>query len=135
VIIVATDDTFLESPDNYGDGNGDGDTTDIFPFPEGDYPALRDMGETVTALIDARVRVFSFTRLIEPSVDRCGTPRRMAWSEIRAGWSAPYGGAAAIPEATDARNFDLDQVKDGQLSLAETINEVVLESYCTPPVD
>ena len=31
-------------------------------------------------------------------------------------------------------NFDLDQVKSGSLSLSATINQVVLDSYCQPPI-
>lgn len=137
VIIVATDDTFIERPDNYGDRDGDGQTNRT-DFPrEGDYPALRTMEEAVTAAQQARIRVFSFTRLTPPGIfssSRCGTPRRLAWSQITDGWSTPYNGAPPIPEATDARNFDLDQVRSGSLSLADTINEVVVESYCQPPI-
>lgn len=137
VIIVATDDTFIERPDNYGDRDGDGDTTST-DFPrEGDYPALRTMDEAISAAQDARARVFSFTRLTPPSFldfGRCGTPRRLDWSQVSAGWSAPYGGAPPIPESTDGQNFDLVQVRDGSLSLADTIAEVVVESYCQPPL-
>lgn len=137
VIILATDDTFLESPDNYGDRDGDG-LTDKTDYPrEGDYPAARAMAETVTTLQNTRVRVFSFTRLQVPGVldlTRCGTPRRLAWEDITDGWTTPYAGQDPIPDQTDGRNFDLDAVRGGSLSLAATINEVVLDSYCVPPV-
>lgn len=137
VIVLATDDTFLERPDNYGDRDGDG-LTDKTDYPrEGDYPALRTMSETVTALQTARIRVFSFTRLQPPGVfdlTRCGTPRRLPWDDITDGWTTPYAGQAPISDQTDARNFDLDAVRTGTLSLADTINEVVLDSYCVPPV-
>jgi len=137
VIIVATDDTFIEYDDNYGDRDGDGDTTST-DFPrEGDYPALRTLSETVTALTGNRIRVFSFTRLEPPGIldlTRCGTPRRLPWDAVTNGWSAPYNGADAIPNATDGANFDLDQVRDGVLSLEDTINNVVVDSYCNPPV-
>jgi hypothetical protein len=137
VIIVATDDTFIESPDNYGDRDGDGDTTSTNYPREGDYPALHTMEETIAAAQDARARVFSFTRLSPPGLFdfvRCGTPRRLDWSQVPAGWSAPYNGAMPIPESTDGRYFDLVQVRDGSLSLADTIAEVVVESYCQPPL-
>jgi hypothetical protein len=137
VIIVATDDTFLERPDNYGDRDGDG-KTDKTDFPrEGDYPALRTVAETVEALKQAKARVFSFTLLqppLFPELTQCGTPRRLPWSAISRGWSAPYGGADPIPDQTDGKNFDLNQVKNNQLSLSATINDVVLESYCVPPI-
>jgi hypothetical protein len=137
VIIVATDDTFIEPPDNYGDRDGDGDTTSR-DFPrEGDYPAVRSLDETIAAVRDARARVFSFTRLQPPpplSFTRCGTPRRRPWSDVNAGWSQPYDGADPIPARTDGRNYDLDQVRTGSLGLADTISEVVLESYCDEPL-
>jgi hypothetical protein len=133
VIIVATDDTFLEAPDNYGDRDGDG-LTNKTDFPrEGDYPAARTMTETVTALKAARARVFSFSRISQPSfLERCGTGRRMAWNDITDGWTTPYKGQPPIPDQTDGGNYDLDKLKSGSLSLANTINEVVLDSHCNP---
>lgn len=135
VIILATDDTFLERPDNYGDRDGDG-LTDKTDFPrEGDYPAEWTMAETVDALRARDIRVFSFTRLQAPGpldFTRCSTGRRLAWEAISDGWSTPYAGQPPIPEATSGRNYDLDAVKNGALSLAETINEVVVESNCNP---
>ena len=135
VVIIATDDTFLERPDNYGDRDGDG-KTDKMDFPrEGNYPAAWTVAETVGALKTARTRVFAFSRINQPGVlDRCGTGRRLPWADITDGWSTPYGAHAPIPDQTDGGNFDLDKVKSGTLSLAATINQVVLDSYCVPPV-
>lgn len=138
VIIVATDDTFLERPDNYGDRDGDGDW-DSTNYPrEGNYPAQRTLSETIAAIQSARARVFSFTRLSEPRglevLTRCGTGRRLPWSQVNAGWTQPYSGAAPIPEQTDGRNYDLVAVRDDRISLADTISEVVVESYCQPPL-
>ena len=133
VVILATDDTFLERPDNYGDRDGDGDTTSTNFPSEGDYPAAWTVPETTAALTGAGVRVFSFTRLDPPSfLERCDTPRRFHWQDITDGWTTPYGGEAPIPDATDGRNYDLAEVQDGSLSLADTINEVVVESHCNP---
>jgi hypothetical protein len=135
VIIVATDDTFLERPDNYGDRDGDG-LTDKTDFPrEGDYPAQWTLAETVDVLKANGVRVFAFTRLVPPGIldpTRCGTGRRLPWEAISDGWSAPYAGQPPIPDATSARNYDLDAVRNGSLALTETINEVVVESNCNP---
>lgn len=129
VIIVATDDTFLERPDNYGDRDGDG-LTDKLDFPrEGDYPALRTLAETKVMLQQKKVRVFSFSNALPPS---CGTGRRLPVQFVGAGWNMEYKGQATIPDATDGRDFDLNQVFSGQLSLTETINNVVLESRCNP---
>lgn len=135
VVILATDDTFLERPDNYGDRDHDG-LTNKTDFPrEGNYPAARTLTETVTALRDSRIRVFSFSRITQPNIlERCGTGRRLAWADITDGWTTPYGSQPPIPTQTDGGNFDLDQVKNGSLSLSATINQVVLESFCSPPI-
>ncbi len=135
VIILATDDTFLERPDNYGDRDGDGQT-DKQDFPkEGDYPADWMMAETVDSLTAAQIRVFGFTRLAPPAIwdpMKCGTGRRLPWEAVSDGWSTPYDGQVPIPESTDGDNYDLDAVRDGSLSLAETINQVVIDSNCVP---
>ena len=138
VIILATDDTFLESPDNYGDRDADG-RTDRTDFPrEGDYPALHNVAETVSLLQDQRVRVFAFARTMPPGpfelTGRCGTGRRLPESSMPDGWFSNYGSNAPIPEATDGRAYDVIQVRNGQLNLADTIAEVVVESYCHPPL-
>jgi hypothetical protein len=135
VVILATDDTFLERPDNYGDRDHDG-VTNKTDFPrEGNYPAARTLTETVTALRDGRIRVFSFSRITQPNIlERCGTGRRLPWTDITDGWTTPYGSQPPIPTQTDGGNFDLDQVKNGSLSLSATINQVVLESFCSPPI-
>ncbi|MEJ7597857.1 MAG: hypothetical protein WKG01_08120 [Kofleriaceae bacterium] len=135
VIILATDDTFLERSDNYGDRDGDGDTSSTTYPREGDYPAAFTLTETAGALKAARTRVFSFSRIRQPSIgSRCSTGRRMPWGDITDGWTTPYLGQVPIPMQTDGANYDLDKVKAGTLLLAETINQVVLDSYCVPPV-
>lgn len=133
VVIVATDDTFLEAPDNYGDRDNDG-LTNKTDFPrEGDYPAMRNLGETVTALRDGKIRVFSFSRHMQPGIfERCGTGRRLAWADITDGWTTPYRTTPPIPMQTDGGDFDLDQVKSNAISLSATINQVVVESFCNP---
>jgi hypothetical protein len=137
VIIAVTDDTFLDRPDNYGDRDGDGDTTST-DFPsEGDYPALRTMAETVEALVAARARVFSVTLLAPPplpELTQCGTPRRYEWPAISDGWSTPRGADGTFAARTDGQNFDLARVAAGELSLSETINQVVVDSHCNPPI-
>ena len=39
-----------------------------------------------------------------------------------------------IPVQTDGANYDLAKVKNNTLNLSETINRVVLDSYCDPPL-
>jgi hypothetical protein len=133
VVILATDDTFLEATDNYGDRDGDGLTNKTDYPREGNYPAGHTMADTVTALHDAHARVFSFSRITQPGLlERCGTGRRLPWASITDGWTTPYKSQAPIPMQTDGGNYDLDKVKNGTLSLANTINEVVLDSHCNP---
>ncbi|HEY5945609.1 MAG TPA: vWA domain-containing protein [Kofleriaceae bacterium] len=133
VVILATDDTFLERTDNYGDRDGDGLTNKTDYPREGNYPAARTLTETITALHDAKVRVFSFSRITQPNIlERCGTGRRLPWADITDGWTTPYMNQPPIPNQTDGANYDLDKVKAGTLSLAETINSVVLDSHCNP---
>lgn len=133
LIILATDDTFLERPDNYGDRDGDG-LTDKTNYPrEGDYPALWTVPETVDALKAAKIRLFSFTSRGD-AVHQCGTGRRLDWAARAAGWSAPYYSNPPLPGSTDGENFDLELVRAGQMTMSTTINDVVLESYCNPPV-
>lgn len=139
VIILATDDTFLEAPDNYGDGNGDGDTTDKTPYQEGDYPALHTVKDTVAAVKAAKARVFTVTRLKPPGLfsGKCGTARRHTGDDnsIAYGWSKPYDGQDPIPQQTDGKNFDLAEVQSNKLDLSDTINGIVLETHCAgdPP--
>lgn len=133
IVIVATDDTFLEATDNYGDRDGDGLTNKTDYPSEGNYPAGHTMTDTVAALQTKKVRVFSFSRITQPGLfDRCGTGRRLPWASITDGWTTPYKTKPPIPMATDGSNYDLDQVKAGTLNLATTINEVVLDSHCNP---
>lgn len=135
VVVLVTDDTFLEKPDNYGDRDGDGleNKTD---YPrEGNYPAMHTVAETVAAAKAAHARVFTVTRLTPPSAfdfTRCGTGRRLPWSSITDGWTTPYKSEAPIPTQTQGKNFDLDAVKSGSLSLGKTIDDVVVESHCNP---
>ena len=135
VVILATDDTFIEKPDNYGDRDNDG-KTDKTSYPrEGDYPAMYTLDETIAALKSAKARVFSFSPSKPPGLlSGCGTGRRHSGSDTFAwGWSKPWLGKAPIPEQTSGKNFDLDAVRSGTTSLADTINEVVLESHCAGP--
>ena len=79
--------------------------------------------------------MFSFSKLKAPAffdLMKCGTGRRHASDDaVTYGWSKPYAGEPPIPDQTGGKNFDLDAVRDGKLSLATTINEVVLETRCT----
>ena len=83
-------------------------------------------GEALLAPLDHPYRQVARAGLF----DRCGTGRRYDWTDITDGWTTPYGGHDPFPVATGGNNFDLDQVRLGQLSMAETINQVVVDSHC-----
>ena len=62
------------------------------------------------------------------------TGRRLPWTDIRDGWTTPYKTEMPIPVQIDGENFNLEHVKAGSLLLSATINKVVLNSYCSPPL-
>ena len=106
IIIHTTDDTFSEAPDVVNE-----------------VPVQHDFPQTVQALQDASIRVFSFTADIGGSCE-C--------DDISAGWSSPHHGDAPLPEATDGARFDIDEVLDGTLDLSEAINGAIEEAVCQP---
>ena len=106
IIIHTTDDTFSEAPAVL-----DGIAV------QHDYP------QTVQALQDARIRVFSFTADIGGSCN-C--------EDVTPGWSTPYQGQPPVPEATDGARFDIDQVLTGVLDLSEAINTSIEGAVCDP---
>lgn len=123
VIVVVTDDTFLEKPDNYAASTANG--TPVSGY--GDYPAQYTVSETVAALQTARAKVFSFTS----ATNGCGASRRNAQSNaVTFGWSSPYGDNEPFPAQTGGENFDLAEVKQGDLHLAAAINDIVLAARC-----
>lgn len=112
-------------------------TNDGGPFYEGNYPAIHSLADTVAALRAQKIRVFSFTA--GSTGGSCGRSNNslIGWarypaSHIPRGWSEPYNDRPPIPTATDGKNFSLSDVQKGTRSLADTINEVVLDSYCNP---
>jgi hypothetical protein len=106
LIIHTTDDTFWNGP-TMADG----------------VNILHGYDETVDALQQAEIRTFSFTAQIGGSCE-C--------EDVTPGWSAPYQGKPALPEATDGGVFDIDLVLAGQLSLSAAINGLVEDTMCEP---
>jgi len=123
IVVVVTDDTFLEAPDNYGDENGNGS----IGAGERSYPAERTVPETVAALQAANVKVFSFTN----TTAACGATRRLQQTDAMTyGWSKPYGNNAPFPEQTGGANFALEAVARGDVHLDAAINDIVLAARC-----
>ncbi len=106
LVIHVTDDTFWDGPTV---GNG--------------VPIAHGYEETVDALQDNSVRVFSFADTIGGSCE-C--------EDVSMGWSNPYMGEIAIPEATDGGVFDVNQILAMTLSLTASIDGAVENSYCNP---
>ena len=106
LVIHTTDDTFWEGPSTQ---NG--------------VAIQHDYAGTVDALQSREIRVFSFAAQIGGSCE-C--------EDVTPGWSAPYLGMPAIPEATDGDVFDIDLVLAGQVSLADAINGAIETSMCDP---
>ena len=106
IVIHTTDDTFWEAPE-VADG----------------VVIQHDYVETVDALQDEQVRVFSFAAML-------GGPGEN--EDVTMGWFGPYGAELAIPEATDGGVFHIDDVLGGTVSLADAIVSAVEDSYCEP---
>jgi hypothetical protein len=106
LVIHTTDDTFWDGPTV---GNN--------------IPIQHGYAETVMALQDAQVRVFSFADEIGGSC---------SCLDVSMGWSTPYEMQTPIPEATDGAVYDINAVLSGAVSLGDAIFASVEESYCDP---
>ncbi len=109
IVIHATDDTFKERPAKLSQVS-----------VQHTYP------ETLQALTSRELRVASFAA-------HQGTCTGSGDTE--AGFFASYGGQPSIPVATGGHVFDIRQVAQGNLSLADAINGVILDEYCKPYVE
>ena len=106
LVIHVTDDTFWDGPTNQ---NG--------------VAIVHGYAETVEALQDNTVRVFSFADQIGGACE-C--------EDVTPGWSNPYMGMTAIPEATDGGVFDINQILSAMISLTASIDTAVENSHCDP---
>jgi hypothetical protein len=106
MIIHTTDDTFWEGPGTYNGVN-----------------VMRNYAETVEALQERQIRVFSFAAHIG-AMCNC--------EDVSAGWFNPYMGQAPIPEATDGGVFNIDEIITGAVSLSNSLEGAIDESICTP---
>jgi hypothetical protein len=104
LVVHVTDDGFWDGPTT---GNGE--------------PILHGYAETVSALQDNEARVFAFT-----------ADQSIVTGDVSAGFSAPYMGMDAIPVATDGARFDINLIVNGDVSLADALNGVVLDKFCEP---
>jgi hypothetical protein len=80
-----------------------------------------DYDETVLALQEGQIRVFSFAA-------KLGGPDEVV--DVQAGFFTPYDGKTPIPTATDGGVFDLQEVYKEKISLSAAINQSVVDSLC-----
>jgi hypothetical protein len=106
IIVHVTDDTFWDGPTV---GNG--------------VAIQHGYAETVEELQDQTVRVFSFADQIGGACE-C--------DDVTPGWSMPYLGMTAIPEATDGVVYDINMILAHTISLTEAIDAAVNDSFCNP---
>ncbi len=105
VVIHATDDTFLETPNTFSSG----------------IQVQNSYVNTVQYLQDNEIRVASFAAHIGGST---GT------TDVAPGFFTDYAGNSPIPAATSGNVFEIDQV-GSTLSLADAINDFVAEEFCS----
>ena len=83
----------------------------------------RTYDETVLALQERQVRVFSFA-----DNDQTGGPGNN--EDVSMGFFTPYNGKTPIPDATDGGAFNINKVYSNELSLDAAITDSVEASLC-----
>jgi hypothetical protein len=106
IVIHTTDDTFWDGPTT-GDG----------------VAIQHGYADTVMALQERQIRVFSFAAQIGGMCE-C--------EDVTPGWSTPYLGQEAMPQATGGAVFDIDLVLADQVSLSAAIPDAVEDTMCDP---
>lgn len=111
MIILATDDTFVERPDRLGSA----------------WIAVQHTYAEVLDELRAReVRVAAFAA---HDSSNCSIP---PLHNTEPGFFTEWGGLPPLSEGTGAEVFDIQAVRAGTLSMTEAINGVILDEYCTP---
>jgi len=105
IIIHATDDTFKENPDSLSG-----------------IQVRHTYQETLEALTSRELRAACFAAHIGECLG----------GNVEAGFYKGYNGMVSIPEATGGHVFDIRQVAQGQVSMADSIKDVIIDEYCTP---
>lgn len=110
LIVHATDDTFAEPPALLSEA----------------IPVQHGYAEVLEALTSRELRLGSFAA---PGIGEfCG----VAMTEnVGVGWHEPYMGMPALPVATGGRAWNVRDVRDGELDMADAINELIADEYCT----
>lgn len=116
IIIHVTDDTFVESPDVLSD--------DGF---SGGIMVRHTYAETVSALVNAQIRVGSFAA--PGAGEFCGAGTS---PNVGQGFHEPYQGSPSIPSATMGMAWSIREVRAGTLDMATAINQFTMAAYCAP---
>jgi len=111
VVILATDDTFVESPGTLGSAS---------------LRVQHTYADLVAALVARQVRVAAFAAHTSVA---CSIP---PVHNTEAGFFTPYGPSPSLGAATGAAVFDIGGVQSGAVSMAEAISGVILDEWCTP---
>ncbi len=105
-VIHTTDDTFWEGP-SVRDG----------------VSIKHNYVETVGALTDEKVRVFSFAAKFGGQSGN---------DDVQRGWFTGYQGRPPIPVGTDGAAYDINDILSGKASLADGIDGAIEEALCDP---
>ncbi|MBN1773026.1 MAG: VWA domain-containing protein [Deltaproteobacteria bacterium] len=111
MVIVATDDTFVERPDTLGSAG---------------IMVQHTYAEVLDELRAREIRVAAFAA---HDSSNCSIP---PVHDTEPGFFSEWGGLPPLPSGTGAEVFDIQAVRAGTLSMTEAINDVILDEYCTP---
>jgi hypothetical protein len=111
IIVLATDDTFVERPDALGS-----DWIEV----QHTYAEVRD------EVLAREIRVAAFAA---HDSSNCSIPPT---HDAEPGLFSDWLGLPALPASTGAQVFDIQDVRSGALSMSEAISDVILNEYCTP---
>ncbi|NMC70107.1 MAG: VWA domain-containing protein [Myxococcales bacterium] len=111
MLILATDDTFVERPSRLGSAG---------------IAVQHTYAEVLEELRARQVRVAAFAA---HDSSNCAIP---PVHDTEPGFFRDWGGLPPLSEGTGAEVFDIQEVRAGRLSMTEAINGVILDEYCTP---
>ncbi len=109
LIVHATDDTFAESPTLLSG-----------------VPVQHSYAEVVEALVSRELRVGTFAA--PGAGEFCGAGSS---PNVGRGFHDAFGASPALPTATGGRAWSIRDVRAGTLDMAEAINALVADEYCT----
>ena len=116
VLIHVTDDTFVERPSVL---SGD-------PFGFSGVRVQRTNAEVAAELVRPELRVGAFAA--PGAGEECGAGSS---ANVGQGFHEAYLGMPSLPEQTGGRAWSIRDVRSGSLDMADAINELIADEYCT----